>query len=651
MTRTLTSLFVLLFIALINPVMAQDSADPILLKVGERDVHVSEFEAVYKKNNNEVSQEALESYLDLYINFRLKVADAEAQGMDTLPKFKKELAGYRKQLSEPYLSDNQVTDALVKEAYDRSLKEMAASHIMVSVGPNVAPKDSLEAFNKALDIKKRVEKGEDFATLAKKLSTDPSAKENGGYLGYFSALYMVYSFETAVYNSKVGDIAGPVRTQYGYHIIKVEGERENRGEITVAHIMTRIPQDGNPEQKEISRMKINEIYDKLKEGENWDELAAQFSEDKASSRKGGLLPPFSAGRMVYTFEEAAYSLENNGDFTKPVETKYGFHIIKRIGLKKVGSFEEMQPELKQRIQRDGRSRKSKVAFVNRVKKEYGFSENTQERDDFYTILDSSYFTKRWEADQAAAYNEELFKLGDSVASQQDFARYLANNQPRGMVPNVPGYVNKMYEQFVEKYCTEYENARLEDKYPEFRLLMQEYHDGILLFDLTDQNVWSKAVKDSAGLAAFYEEHKNEHMWGERVDGALYNCVDEATAEKVRKMIKAKKKEGYTDEDIMKTINDSSQLNLEIERTKFSKGDNSVVDEIPWKKGVSANHSKGGRVYILEVNSILKAQPKELNEVKGLMTSAYQNSLEEQWIAELKEKYPVVVNKENLSLIK
>lgn len=651
MTRTLTSFFVLLFIGISNLGWSQNENNPVLLEIGERKINLADFEAVYRKNNSDVNQKSLEEYLDLYVNFRLKVEDAEALGMDTMPKFKRELAGYRKQLAEPYLSDNEVTDALIKEAYERMKNEMAASHIMVSVGPNASPEDTLKAYRKSEQIKKRILKGEDFAKVAKELSDDPSAKDNGGYLGYFTALYMVYSFESAVYNNEVGSIVGPVRTQFGYHIIKVEGKRENRGEITVAHIMTRLPQEPNPEQQEASRKKINEIYDKLMEGENFEEMCAQYSEDKTTANRGGVLPPFSAGKMVLTFEEAAFALENDGDISKPVETQYGFHIIKRIKNKKVGTFKEMQPELKDKISRDGRSRRSKISFIKRIKTEYNFKENIDRKKDFYTAIDSSYFKSVWKADQVSQLNKELFTLGDSSANQMDFANYLAKNQPRRGVYNIPSFIDRMYESYVEKFCTDYEDSRLESKYPEFRLLMQEYHDGILLFDLTDEKVWSKAVKDSTGLEAFYQEHKNEYMWGDRVDAALYSVVDEATANEVRKMLKAKKKKGYSDSDILKQINESSQLNLEIEHAKFSKGDNAIVDEFPWKKGISDNMEKNNRIYFLEVTALLKPQPKKLDEVKGLMTSAYQSHLEEQWINELKQKYPVKVYKEHLSLIK
>ncbi|MEQ8325194.1 MAG: peptidylprolyl isomerase [Vicingaceae bacterium] len=634
-----------------STIFSQEKSDPVLLTVAGVDVRVSEFEAVYRKNNQETNKQSLEEYLELYIKFRLKVKDAQDRGLDTLASFKTELGGYRNQLAEPYLSDNTVTEELVKEAYERLKYEVKASHIMVSVSPGSSPSDTLKAYKRLLAIKKRVDKGEDFGRLAKDLSDDPSARENSGNLGYFSALYMVYPFENAAYNLEIGQVSNPVRTQFGYHLVKLEDKRENRGEITVAHIMTRVPKDANEAEIESSRMKIDEIYDKLKAGENFELMAGQFSDDQASAKRGGRLPAFSAGKMVLEFEDAAFSLENDGDFSKPVMTEYGFHIIKRLKLKKVGSFDQVAGELKQRIARDGRSRLSKTAFIKRVKEEYGFKENLQRRKDFYSVLDTTLFEQKWTVDKAGKLNKTMFSLGDTTITQQDFATYIANHQPNGRQMGYTAYVNFVYDQYVEEVCTKYEDVRLMSKYPEFRLLMHEYHDGILLFDLTDDLVWSKAVKDSAGLAKFYQEHKTEHMWPERLQASVFSCVDEARAKSVRKMVKARKKKSYTNSDILKANNESSQLNLEIESDKFVKGDNNMVDAVEWEEGISDIIEKDGRFYLVEVLKVLPPQPKELNEIRGIMTSAYQSQLEESWVKDLRERYPVKVYKENLSLIK
>ena len=652
MIRTLKSIFAFISIAFSFALSAQDDANPVLLKVADREVNVKEFEAVFKKNNQEVTKEGLEEYLDLYVNFRLKVQDAKDQGLDTLERFEKELTGYRRQLAAPYLSDNEVTEALIKEAYDRMKVEIRASHIMIMVGANDPPADTIAAYKKIESIKKRLKNGEDFTELAKKLSEDPSAKQNNGDLGYFSAMFMVYPFESMAYNTEVGKVSEIVRTQFGYHLILVTDKRENRGTMTAAHIMTRAPQSAPEPEIEIARQKINEIYDKLEAGESFEDLAMQFSEDKGSSNNGGKLPPFGSGKMVPEFEAAAFALANDGDYSKPIKTQYGFHIVKRISLKTIGTYEDEYPSLKQRIARDKRSTLSKKSFLKKVKNEYGYEENEKTVKDFYVALDTSFFQGAWTVDRLSeSMNKTMFTLGDSTATQKDFGKYLEKNQPRRKINNMSLYVDRMYTRFKDEYCIAYEDARLESKYPEFKALVQEYHDGILLFDLTDKNVWSKAVKDTAGLEAYYEKHKKEHMWGQRVEGAVYSSVDEETSKNVRKWLKAKKKKGYSDEDILKMANDTSQLKLTIERGKFSKGDNEFVDKVSWEKGISDDLKSNDRIVFVEIEDVLSEQPKELNEVRGIMTSGYQNELEAAWIEELKGKYKVEVHKEHLSLIK
>jgi len=651
MSRALKSFCLLIIGFAPMYIFSQEKEDPILLTVAGEEIKLSEFEAVYKKNNPESNQKALEEYLELYIKFRLKVKDAEAQGRDTSKQFKRELAGYRTQLAQPYLSDNQVTEELVKQAYERMQVELNASHIMVKLTPTASPKDTLAAFNKIMDIRKRIEKGEDFSKLARELSEDPSAKDNDGNLGYFSVLYMVYSFENVAYGLKVAEVSQPVRTPFGYHLVKLEDKRSNQGEITVAHIMTRIPKNANEGELEASRMKITEIYEKLEGGESFEVLAKEFSEDKTSGNKGGLLPPFSAGKMVISFEKAAFALENDGDYSKPVQTEFGFHIVKRISLKPVGSFEEMEPVLKQRIARDQRSKLSKSSFIKRVKEEYGFKEDIKGKQSFYNVVDDSFLTGSWTVEKAATLNGTLFTLGDTVISIKDFAANIEQRQPKSDKVDKRTYLDNLYNQYVELVCTTYEDYRLEKKYLEFRLLMREYHDGILLFDLTDEKVWSKAVKDTVGLEAFYEAHKAEYMWDDRLHAIVYSCQDESTAASVRKLIKSKKKDGLSNLDILKTMNETSQLTLEIDSAKFSKGDNEVIDKISWKKGITDNVSLNNRVYVVEVLDILPPEIKLLPEIRGFITSAYQNQLEEAWIVELREKYPVVVHKEYLSQIK
>ncbi|PCI96364.1 MAG: hypothetical protein COB15_10375 [Flavobacteriales bacterium] len=639
--------------------------DPVLLKIGGKDVNLSEFNAIFNKNNSKekATEESIQEYLDLYIKFKLKVREAEELGYDTLPKFINELEGYRKQLAQPYLTDKEVTEGLIKEAYERMKQDVKASHILVQVGENAAATDTLVAYNKVMKARKRILAGEDFAKVAKEISTDPSAKKNGGNLGYFSVLHMVYPFETAAYETKVGDVSMPVRTKFGYHIIKVIDKRTARGTIKVAHIMVKTGDKNRGDIEGITdskKEKIDEIYAKITSGESdFSALAKQFSDDKGSAKRGGELPEFNAGKMVESFENAAFGLAKDGDISKPIKTDFGWHIIKRISLRDLESYDKLYDAIKAKIARDSRSNKSKEALLKKIKEDNGFVENIKERNDFYKLINKEDYLKgEFKGTSAAKFDKLMFgfyaKDGDKFEyTQTDFSNYLAKTKhtnPNNKNIDIPAEVNRAYAKILANKAIEFKDSRLSKTNEEFRLLMQEYRDGILLFDLTDEKVWSKAVKDSAGLDGFYEKNKSNYMWGERAEATIYTCGDATIAKKVEKLIQKKGKKGYSNDDILKMINTDSQLTLKIEEGKYAKGDNEDVDKASWEKGVST-HAKDKNVVIVEVKNILVPEAKKLNEIKGLITSDYQNYLEQEWVTNLKSKYTIEVDKKVLKLVK
>ena len=325
--------------------LAQPAASPSMMTLGTSQVKTNEFKYVYAKNNANTpeafSEKSLRDYLDLYTNFRLKILAAEAEGKDTLSEFKSELEGYRKQLAQPYLTEKGVTEQLIKEAYERMKEEVSASHILIMVNPEAEPKDTLEAYLKLVEYRKRALAGESFDSLASKYSQDPSAKQNFGKLGYFTAMQMVYQFEEAAFKTPVGNISMPVRTRFGYHILKVTGRRPSRGEVKVAHIMIRAAEGITKEDSLAAKQKADEIYSKLKSGEKWEDLCTQFSDDQNSKSKGGEMQAFASNQLgVPTFEDAAFGLEKPGDFSKPIKTAYGWHIIKLIEKQPLKPFAE-----------------------------------------------------------------------------------------------------------------------------------------------------------------------------------------------------------------------------------------------------------------------------------------------------------------------
>ena len=442
----------LLFLSMSVAGIAQDKSDPVILNIAGENIPKSEFERVFKKNNTKETtfdKKAVNEYLQLYINYKLKVREALELGMDTAKSFVDELGDYRKQLAQPYLVDKDVSENLLKEAYARMKTDLRASHILIKCDQNALPKDTIEAYNKAMKVRGELLKGADFTASAKKYSDDPSAKDNGGDLGYFSAMQMVYPFESAAYNTKNGEISAPVRTRFGYHIIKVTDSRPAQGEVKVAHIMVKVAANAKEDDSTKAVQKINEIYTKLKAGEKFEDLARQFSDDQSSAKNGGLLPMFGTGRMVPEFEKAAFALKTAGDYSEPVRTSYGWHIIKLIEKKSLGTYEELQADLKQKVQKDSRSELSKSSMISRIKAKYGFMEVPKAKDEFMKTIDTTLSSGKWSADNAAALKGNMFSLRNKFYSQKDFATYVADHQSKrgaGLDPKI--LASNMYTDWV-----------------------------------------------------------------------------------------------------------------------------------------------------------------------------------------------------------
>ncbi|MBE0646993.1 MAG: peptidylprolyl isomerase [Bacteroidales bacterium] len=663
MKRTTFSL--LLFLTCIGLSLsswAQVKSSDVLMTISGKDVTIGEFMTIYQKNNvanQAIDQDGLKEYLDLFINFKLKVKEAEDLGLDTVTSFKTELAGYREQLAKPYFIDEATIDNLILEAFERSKQDVRASHIFVRVTPDALQEDTLAAWEKISSIRQRLNDGENFEALAFELSDDPSARDreanaqhpfikgNKGDLGYFTVFDMVYPFENAAYGINVNEVSQPIRTEYGYHLIKLTMKQPAMGKVTVAHLYKAIPKDATAEDSLRVHQKIDSIYAMLKNGAKWDSLVTVFSDDKGSAARGGVLPKFGVNRMVPEFIEAIYKIENIGGYSPPILTSYGWHIVRLEERDRVLSFNEAKTELKQKVVKDNRSQMGREVVTMKIIDEYGLKEFKPALEAFYNVVTDSIFLGKWNVELASELNGPLFVIGDEVTTQQDFANYLATKQKRIEKKSVIAYVNSQYRDFLQERLLVVENRNLEQKYPEFKALMNEYRDGILLFDLTDKNVWSKAVKDTTGLKNFYTANKSNYMWGPRVDATIYTLKNPDAAAMVRNFLAT----GLTDEDILKEINVDTVKILTVQSGKFSKKDNPVLSKIEWKQGISGNIKTDNGVVFVSIREVLQPEPKELNEARGLITADYQNFLEAQWIKDLKKKYPVVVHKEVFAKIK
>ncbi|MBB6611296.1 peptidylprolyl isomerase [Pontibacter sp. Tf4] len=741
-----------------------NSKEPAIATLGSQPISTSEFKYVYEKNNggNEdaYTPQSVQDYLQLYTNFKLKVLEAESRGLDTTTAFKRELEGYKEQLALPYLTENSVTDKLVHEAYERLKQEVNASHILITLEPDAAPQDTMAAYNRVMELRKRAEAGEDFAKLARENSQDPSAAENGGNLGYFTAMQMVYPFENAAYKTAPGQLSMPVRTRFGYHLIKVHDKRDARGEVQVAHIMVRAT-PGMPKADSLAaKQRIDAIYKRAQRNEDWNKLAAEFSEDDNTANTGGELPWFGTGRMIPAFEEAAFALQKKGDISKPVLTPYGWHIVKLIEKRGLPPYEAMEQNLRNKVAKDSRSELNKAVFLKRIRQENNFTEVPEAKTIAFGQANDALLKGTWKFEpneKDKTQKTTLFTIQGKPYTIADFYSYVAENQRPRTSGTAEYAMTLLYDNFVNKSLLEYERANLENKHTDYRMLVREYHDGILLFQLMDEKVWSKAVEDSVGLKAYFEANKEKYKWGERADAIVISAANKDLLQKAQQQLSNRRypvktaklpdvlfengkatltkdgvaqlnelaellKEmpntsldvnGHADarEDaaakdlaqkraqavatylqqegvpaaqlsvnalgktkqagpdntetgrrrnrrasftlyssdlgtLADNLNAGNPLAVQITEKKFQKGENKAVDAVKWEKGTHTTQ-QNGREYLVIIRDVLAPGYKQLNEVRGVAISDYQNYLEEQWVKELREKYPVSVNTEEV----
>lgn len=645
---------------------AQSKLDKqVLMTIGDQPVTVKEFNDVYAKNNlkgDVIEKKSVDEYIDLFTTFRMKVMEAEAMKLDTSAKFQKELAGYRKQLAKPFMSSDDITDELLQEAYQRKLKDIRASHILIRCDKHALPSDTLKAYNRAMDIRKRAIKGEDFGDLAVRYSEDPSAKDtkatadmparqgNHGDLGYFSVFDMVYPFETGAYNTKEGEISMPVRSDFGYHIIKVESVTDAMGTVQAAHIFLQLPFGASEEEEAAMKQKADNIYKELMDqnGENWNEAVKNYTDDRGTLARNGALSNFTVSRIVPQFIEACKSVEV-GQIAKPVRTSYGYHIIKLLGKTGVGTFEKEAKGLTERIEKDSRSKKSEEAVLKQIRKEYRFKANDKNIEAFMMTVDSTILDKTFEPSANTDMNATLFTIDGIPTKVSEFVDYIKDNMAVQKYVTPATYAYQLYESFSNEKMMAYADAHLEEKYPEFKAIVKEYRDGILLFDLMDREVWDKAVKDTIGLKEYHAQHAEKYMWEERVKATVVTVTRQESLHKVKALI-----DNGTSLDSLRTALQRDSINYVYVRNGFYQhGDNQYVDQTEWKAGVvkeipSTVDESTVLVYIRELRA---PEPKTLKEARGLVTSDYQVELEENWVKMLKAKYPVKVDEKVLDKVR
>lgn len=644
--------FTLLLLVLSSIAVAQELKDKTLLTIDGKDYDAGTFMRVYLKNLDIVqdeSQKDIDSYLELYIDYRLKLMQAYELGLDKSEEYKKELNNYRKSLAQGFLTDTEVTDALVREAYDRKNKEVKASHILVKAGAGASPQDTLIAWNKINAIKAELDNGADFAQLARTKSEGPSAG-NEGKLGWFSVFKMVYPFENAAFNTPVGNHSDVFRTDFGYHIVKVFEERPARGEVTVAHIMTF---DAREAEEKTAEKRIKEVYKQLQETGKFEELAREFSDDMNSASRGGKLDRFGTGGLnAPVFEDTAFGLEEKGQFSEPIQTKFGWHIVKLIEKHPIASYEETAPSLKEKIRKSPRARKITDSFNKGLRDKYGVTTAPEVLKTLNSVVTDSIMSNKWEYElNHPTVDKVIFTINGEDYTYEDFYKSVSQRQKKDFntYANKESKIKTFYNDFIDSSIAAYYDKNLEFENKDFAFIYNEYKEGLLLFDLLETKIWNKAKEDSLGQQAYYDAHKEKYQWKRRLDIIMTQNTTEEVAQQVQKLLE----KGTDKADIKDQFNKDGRTKVMISNGIVEETYNRLPDNFNVALGVSSiyHDKKTGFYKVILVNEILEPTQKTLEDARGAVINDYQQQLEKDWMASLRNGRKIKLNKKVFKKVK
>ncbi len=625
-----------------------------LFNIDSTSYYSDEFVRVYNKNLDLVkddSQKDLDKYLELFIGYKLKVQKAYKLGLNDNVKYKNELMSYRTQLAKNYINDSKVTNELVEEAYERINKEVKASHILVLVDESALPEDTLKAYKKILKVQQLLKEGKDFEKVAVEYSEDPSVKDNKGNLGYFSAFRMVYPFENAAFNTSVGKFSAPFRTRFGYHIVKVTDARKNRGEVTVAHIMILKPTSSEVSLHEKAKETIDDIYKKIQQGEIFESLANQFSEDKSTSGKGGVLQRFGSGQLASEkFEDVAFSLKDKNEISKPFQSQFGWHIIKLIDKYPVQSIQEMRNELVNRVKKDERSLLITNSLATKLREKYSFTKNDKLLQKINKLVTEDFYSQTWQMpENKDELNKEIAIINkDKKLYSLPFIKYIFSQQKSNIkIKPIKALVDHLFNKWMDSQLIQYYDDNLENEFVEFKNIVEEYRDGLLLFDLMEKEIWERAKTDSVGLDTYFKKNSQKYMWTNRYDVDVYSSTDKKVIEKTKSYLKKNKSIDY----IKTKLNKNGIINVMVKSGLFEENHDILSEYDNPDVGITSIVKKGNYYFVVNVKEVKPAQQKEIDECRGKVISDYQQYLENNWVDELKKEFKVNVNKEVFEKVK
>ncbi len=626
--------------------------DPVLFSINGSEVKVSEFRYIYEKNNADkadYSEQSVTEYLELYKKFKLKVAKARSEGLDTIKTLQTELEGYRKQLAATYLKDKEIAEKLVDEVVDRYAEDRQVSHIFVAFNEQMTKEQGQIAEEKIQAMHRKLIKnqGEGFELMAKTLSEDKASAKNGGMLGYYTAPLPdgFYTFESAMYDTPVGGFSEPIQTSLGLHILKVSEARAARGEMEIAQILIRSKSKGKAVKG--AKLKADSLYLQLQRGRNFEEMAKLYSDDTKTNKKGGYLGFFGINQYETSFEDAAFALTEDGAYTSPIETSIGYHIIKRISKRVNTDNKRAKKRIETRISNNDRFKIAEQKLIDDVKQEANFSEDRSSLIPLNRDLDVSFYSYKWQP-KTYQENKPLFVLDNKNYTVNDFTAYMKDNvRERLKFPKTKPVVdatNELYAKFTKEKIMDYEEANLERKYPDFKALMREYREGILLFEITKNEVWDKASQDTVGLQKFYAANSFNYIWPDRIKTEKIDIESDA-ADKVKSAYDYAKKKGH--DKFKKKYQDNAEYKISISESVLE-ASSMELKSLEHKNGkVSGMTMAGNKGTFYAFVDKLSASNKTLKEARGYVIADYQEHLEKEWIETLRKEYPIEINKKVL----
>lgn len=629
--------------------IAHAAKDPVLMKINGKEVKLSEFEYLYNKNlQQQVNKESIDEYVNRFVDYKLKVVEAESLGYDTLPRINRELDGYKNDLIAPFMTDTVLQEKLAREDYERKTKNVNMSHMMLALGKN---KEETQKQIALMDsLRTCILNGENFSDIVEKYSIDRSKVNNHGEYGFQRSGVLPYDFEKVAFNTPVGTISAPFVTQYGVHMVRVNGVRPDEGEVQVGHILKLFPRNATDSAKQAVKHQIDSIYQRVLAGEDFEELARKCSQDPGSARNGGKLPFFGRGRMVKAFENVAFDLPD-GQISAPVETPYGYHIVKKYSHKALGTYEEMRPLIIQQMQNDERSIMPIESKTQQIMKELNYKPNEKLGEYLKKELTKhGGFDSTFVTDVVAKSQEPIFTYGKGIkvplkelASRINAKSKYANNDIASA--EIVGLV----ENYAKNVLRKHYGDNLVDLNPDYRNLLNEYRDGTLLFEVMNKEVWSKAKTDEDGLEAYYKANSGKYSWDAPHFKGIMICAKNDSILKEALTTAAQWSDVPVD-TLTSNLNNKFGRNIKMLRVISKKGDDAMVDNIAFGEVKGVSSFNGYPVYAKLTGKII-SQPEEMSDVRGMVSSDYQDELEKRWIDGLHKKYKVVIDKKVLKQVK